>query len=285
MMSCCFLKGDTMPSTNEKMIDIDQAWAWLLDVQQGIRSDATMTLDTHGGWHSSITVTSAAQELLTCLLPLVRHSSWVVAQLGQSLDGRIATESGHSHYINGVESLVHLHRLRALADAVVIGAGTASADNPQLTVRHVTGKHPTRVVIDPRGRVPADLALFTTSTAPTLHLTGPEATVAPTTAEHCVLPLDTNGQFRPADVITWLADRGLKRILVEGGGVTVSQFIEANAVDRLHLLVAPLLIGSGRPGLQMTPIDTLESALRPTMRSFRCGDDTLFDVVLSGRTA
>ncbi|HBA00050.1 MAG TPA: deaminase, partial [Halomonas sp.] len=68
--------------------------------------------------------------------------------------------------------------------------------------------------------------------------------------------------------------------LVEGGGVTISQFIEAQCVDRLHLMVAPLLIGSGRPGLQMTPIETLESALRPTMRSFRCGDDMLFDVEL-----
>ncbi|RUR33524.1 RibD family protein [Vreelandella andesensis] len=266
-------------------IDIDQAWAWLLDAQQGIKSDVTISFDSHGDWHSPYSVTSAAQTLLTCLLPLVRHSSWVVAQLGQSLDGRIATESGHSHYINGFESLVHLHRLRALADAVVIGAGTASADNPQLTVRHVSGKHPTRVVIDPRGRVPAELTLFTTPSAPTLHLTGPEATVARTTAEHCVLTLDKNGQFNPADVVALLAERGLTRVLVEGGGVTVSQFIEANTVDRLHLLVAPLLIGSGRPGLQMTPIDTLESALRPSMRSFRCGDDTLFDVLLSGLTA
>ena len=83
-----------MPGTNEVTIDTDQAWAWLLDTQQGIKSDATMTLDTHGGWHSPHAVTSAAQELLTCLLPLVRHSSWVVAQLGQSLDGRIATENG-----------------------------------------------------------------------------------------------------------------------------------------------------------------------------------------------
>ncbi|WP_238401481.1 RibD family protein [Vreelandella alkaliphila] len=273
-----------MPSTNEVTINTDQAWAWLLDVQQGVKSNVAITLDTHGSWHSPYAITSAAQALLTCLLPLVRHSSWVVAQLGQSLDGRIATQSGHSHYINGFESLVHLHRLRALADAVVIGAGTASADNPQLTVRHVAGKHPTRVVIDPRGRVPAELALFTTPTAPTLHLTGPEATVAQTKAEHCVLPLDINGQFRPADVIALLANRGLTRVLVEGGGVTVSQFIEANVVDRLHLLVAPLLIGSGRPGLQMTPIDTLESALRPTMHSFRCGDDTLFDVLLSERT-
>src|SRR5262245_15144180 len=77
-----------------------------------------------------------------------------VGQLGQSLDGRIATPSGHSHYINGPAGLAHLHRLRALVDAVVIGVGTALADDPQLTVRRVSGPQPVRVVIDPNGRLP-----------------------------------------------------------------------------------------------------------------------------------
>ena len=80
----------------------------------------------------------------------------VVGQIGQSLDGRIATSSGHSKYINGPAGLAHLHRLRALVDAVVIGVGTALADDPQLTVRRVAGPHPVRVVIDPRGRLRAE---------------------------------------------------------------------------------------------------------------------------------
>src|SRR5216684_260339 len=79
----------------------------------------------------------------------------VVGQLGQSLDGRIATTSGHSHYINGPAGLDHLHRLRAVVDAVVIGVGTALADDPQLTVRRVAGPQPARVVIDARGRLSA----------------------------------------------------------------------------------------------------------------------------------
>ena len=84
----------------------------------------------------------------------------VVGQLGQSLDGRIATESGHSKYINGPAGLVHLHRLRALVDAVVVGVGTAIADDPQLTVRRVSGPQPARVVIDPKGRLGADARMF-----------------------------------------------------------------------------------------------------------------------------
>ena len=77
----------------------------------------------------------------------------VVGQCGQSIDARIATASGHSHYINGAEGLAHLHRLRALVDAVVVGVGTALADDPQLTVRRVAGPNPARVVIDPNGRL------------------------------------------------------------------------------------------------------------------------------------
>ena len=84
----------------------------------------------------------------------------VVGQIGQSLDGRVATTSGHSHYINGPAGLAHLHRLRALVDAVVIGVGTALADDPQLTVRRVAGPQPARVVIDPGGRLPASARMF-----------------------------------------------------------------------------------------------------------------------------
>ena len=84
----------------------------------------------------------------------------VVGQIGQSLDGRIATESGHSKYINGPSGLTHLHRLRALVDAVVIGVGTAIADDPQLTVRRVAGPPPTRVVIDPNGRLGIKARVF-----------------------------------------------------------------------------------------------------------------------------
>src|SRR3984893_13568845 len=113
----------------------------------------------------------------------------VVGQVGQSLDGRAATSTGHSHYINGSEGLDHLHRLRAIVDAVVVGIGTALADDPLLTVRRVAGPHPARVIIDPNGRLPA--------TARALHADGVRRLVVTTAAacgdrpegiEHIVLP-------------------------------------------------------------------------------------------------
>src|SRR4029078_7909147 len=84
----------------------------------------------------------------------------VVGQIRQSLDGRIATESGHSKYINGPAGLTHLHRLRALVDAVVIGVGTAIADDPHLTVQGAAGPQPARVVIDPNGRLDSKAKVF-----------------------------------------------------------------------------------------------------------------------------
>ncbi|WP_427031382.1 RibD family protein [Halomonas sp. H2] len=270
-----------MPDSHVNIIALADAWEWLLAVRHQHPCAVPIKV-LNGEWQTHQTVTAEARELLDCLTPLARCPAWVIAQLGQSMDGRIATESGHSHYINGYESLVHLHRLRALVDAVIVGAGTASVDNPQLTVRHVSGSNPTRVILDPRGRVPHDLALLCADTSPTLHVVGPDVAQAAHSChvQRCALGLNEHGQFKPSEVIALLADKGLPRVLVEGGGITVSQFIEAGCVDRLHLLVAPLLIGSGRPGLKMTPIETLESALRPPTRTFRCGDDTLFDMRL-----
>src|SRR5207237_10563778 len=102
----------------------------------------------------------------------------VVGQIGQSLDGRVATESGHSHYINGPAGLAHLHRLRALVDAVVIGVGTALADDPQLTVRRVAGPNPARVVIDPTGRISSNARLLAEDGVRKLVVTATDARLA-----------------------------------------------------------------------------------------------------------
>ncbi|WP_163561066.1 RibD family protein [Halomonas sp. NO4] len=265
-------------------LDLTAAWEWLQRATHGESLDeAVLRLTAVGDWQAAVPVSTAAGALLDSLAPVAAHRGRLaIAQLGQSLDGRIATESGHSHYVNGRESRVHLHRLRALVDAVVVGAGTAAADDPRLTVRHVSGRHPVRVILDPRGRVPAELQLLSDPAAPTLHLIGEGVTRPDAPAAHVTrltLPLQDGG-FAPAGVLDLLAERGLARVLVEGGGDTVSRFLEAGVLDRLHLLVAPLLIGSGRPGLTLAPIVTLAEAPRPATRALPCGDDTLFDLAL-----
>ena len=208
----------------------------------------------------------------------------VVGQVGQSLDGRIATTTGRSCYINGAAGLAHLHRLRALVDAVVIGVGCALADDPQLTVRHVRGRDPARVVIDPRGRLAPTARVLAEDGVRRVVVTGQGALAQCPGAEIVVLPAE-DGRIEPAAVLASLAERGMRRILVEGGPETLSRFLAARCVDRLHVIVAPIILGDGRPGFSLGPIDRVEQALSPPMRVHRLDDEVLFDCDLSAQRA
>jgi diaminohydroxyphosphoribosylaminopyrimidine deaminase / 5-amino-6-(5-phosphoribosylamino)uracil reductase len=204
--------------------------------------------------------------------------SYVVAQLGQSVDGRIATLSGESRWINGDGALDHLHRLRACVDAVVVGIGTVLADDPILNVRRgVNGPNPARVVIDPSGRMQG--------TARCLANDGCRRIVVTAAERNCEFPgVETircarvGGRLPPEVIVAELRARGLNRILIEGGAWTVSAFMDAGMVDRLHMLVAPVILGSGKPGLNLLPIGRLAEAERPTARIHVLGEtDVLFD--------
>lgn len=197
----------------------------------------------------------------------------VVAQLGQSLDGRIATPTGHSHYVNGKAALGVLHRLRAAVDAVVVGAGTAVADDPQLTVRLCDGRDPARVLIDPRRRAGSQLKMLQGQGVRVVF--GPPAPDDPPGVE-CV-----GGETAPVDILDRLAARHLTTVLVEGGANTVSRFVAAGAVDRLVVLVAPVLIGSGPMGLSLPAIATMDEAIRPpTVVTMLADGDVMFDCAL-----
>jgi diaminohydroxyphosphoribosylaminopyrimidine deaminase/5-amino-6-(5-phosphoribosylamino)uracil reductase len=206
-----------------------------------------------------------------------------IGQLGQSLDGRIATLSGHSHYISGSEGLAHLHRLRAVVDAVVVGANTVRVDDPQLTVRHVDGPNPVRVVIDPRRTLPATARAFAADGISRIVITRADAPLAAgEDVETIVLP-ETGGLFAPAAILEALAARGLRRVLIEGGAQTVSHFLAAGCLDRLHIVVAPVILGSGIPGLVLPAIARMNEALRVPMHIRALGDEVLFDCDLSTR--
>jgi riboflavin-specific deaminase-like protein len=207
----------------------------------------------------------------------------IVGQLGQSLDGRVATESGHSKYINGPAGLVHLHRLRALMDAVVVGVGTAIADNPQLTVRRVPGPQPARVVIDPKGRLGADARLFADNGVRRLLITEQGTRCRPPSGVEVVTLSMENGQFAPSAILDALAGRGMRRMLIEGGADTVSRFIAAGCLDRLHVMVAPIILGAGGPGLMLPPLDRADQAPRMPVRVHKIEDDVLFDCDLSAQ--
>lgn len=206
---------------------------------------------------------------------------FVLAQVGQSLDGRVATLSGDARDISGPEGLRHLHRCRALVDAVIVGSGTVRMDNPRLSVREVDGPDPVRVVIDCHGELDGHETLFQDGGAPVILIRSERAGKAPRGhADVVYLPAGPAG-LDPAAILDVLAGRGLHRILVEGGARTIARFIGRGLVDRLHVSVAPLIIGSGQPGIALPPVDRLSSALRPPMDVYSLGGDVVFDCHLA----
>jgi len=232
-----------------------------------------------------ITGDQGAQRLLNLYLPLCRDcpDRFVVAHLGQSLDGRIAAANGASRWVTGPEDVAHNHRMRALFDAVVVGAGTVENDDPQLTVRAVRGRNPVRVVLDPRRRLAAHYRVFNDGAAPTLLLCGEAAAGDARIGQAEVIGVAMQGgHLAPRAVLDCLAGRGLKRVFVEGGGITVSRFLAAGCLDRLQIAIAPLIIGSGRPSITLPEISRLSAGLRPPTRCVMLGHDILVECRFDG---
>lgn len=227
---------------------------------------------------------AAARAAWALYAPLVterRGAPYLFAQVGQSLDGRVATAEGDAQEISGPDGLRHLHRCRALADAVVVGARTAVSDNPRLTVRLVAGDSPARVVIDPRGRLPNDCRALADDGCRRLVVQAVD-TPRPAGIETIRLP-GMDGWINPHAIAAALAARGLNRVLVEGGGVTIAGFLDAGLLDRLHVAISPLIIGAGPTGLRTAPVARLADALRPETHVYALESDVVFDCVLGGK--
>jgi diaminohydroxyphosphoribosylaminopyrimidine deaminase / 5-amino-6-(5-phosphoribosylamino)uracil reductase len=171
--------------------------------------------------------------------------------------------------------------VRASVDAVMVGIGTVAADDPILNVRHVEGRNPARVVIDPSGRMAAKARCLLGDDGCrriVIRAQGAKGVdKLPTGVEVIELARD-GATLNPQHIVAALFERGLKTTLVEGGAWTVSSFIDAGVVDRLHVLVAPMILGSGKTGLALLPIERLDEARRPVTTVHVLADgDVLFD--------
>jgi diaminohydroxyphosphoribosylaminopyrimidine deaminase / 5-amino-6-(5-phosphoribosylamino)uracil reductase len=249
-------------------------------------ADATIEWRPGSGWALVLPTADLRHALIDLYLPICSATfahPMTIGHLGQSLDGFIATHAGESQYVTGEENIRHLHRMRALCDAVVVGAGTVAADDPQLTTRHVSGPSPVRVVLDPTRRLADHYRVFNDDSADTLYVCGRSYAVDGEThfgRATMVAVDDSAAGVDVTEVLRLLRARGCHRIFVEGGGVTVSMFLEANLLDRLQIAIAPLLIGDGRPAIRLPARTTLSDCHRPRYRVFRMGADVLFDCEL-----
>lgn len=203
----------------------------------------------------------------------------VTLKLATTLDGRIATGTGESQWITGPEARRFGHYLRATHDAILVGRGTAAADDPSLTCRlaGLEDRSPVRVVWDSAGVLPASLKLFADGAAPTWRMTGPAVPATPTAAKNIPVPLNKAGQLDPKAAMAALAERGIGRILIEGGAETAASILKAGLVDRIAWFRAPALIGgeglAGVGDLGIERIATMQHFGRRELRQL--GDDVL----------
>jgi diaminohydroxyphosphoribosylaminopyrimidine deaminase/5-amino-6-(5-phosphoribosylamino)uracil reductase len=188
---------------------------------------------------------SAARRLNAPYLKLLGTSRpYVHAKWAMSLDGKIATRCGDSQWISCEASRRRVHELRGRMDAIIAGIGTALADDPLLTARPPGPRLALRVILDSRGRLPIDSRLVRTfDEAPLLVVTAGER--AAHLQERGVEILALPGEGRPSilALLDELGRRRLTNVLVEGGGEVLGSFLDAAAVDELHVFIAPRLIG------------------------------------------
>lgn len=218
---------------------------------------------------------------------VTRSRPLVTLKLATTLDGRIATHTGESRWITGEQARARVHMLRAEHDAVLVGIGTALADNPDLTCRlpGMAARSPIRVVIDGGQRLPDGHKLVADDRTTWL-ITTPELRerkgVPAMDSGLEVIDVPAGESLRPdlAEVLGALAARGITRVLVEGGAQIAAGFIKHNLVDRLAWFQAPSLIGGdGKPAVAACGIDRLERAPRFIRRSVAAlGADILVEL-------
>jgi diaminohydroxyphosphoribosylaminopyrimidine deaminase/5-amino-6-(5-phosphoribosylamino)uracil reductase len=210
---------------------------------------------------------------------------FVTLKVAATLDGRIATSAGDSRWVTGPEARAWVHRLRDQVDAVLVGRGTAQADDPRLTTRLPggAGRDPLRVVLDTGLRLPPTLRLFRQRSAArtlVLHAARRARDLGPRV--DLLRCARGPGGVDLEDALARLAGRGVVHLLVEGGGAVAASFLAAGLVDRLALFLAPRVLGGGRGwGGEAGPARMAEAGWLRDLTVERLGDDLL----LQGRPA
>ena len=208
---------------------------------------------------SKINISKYYQSILNILLPILRkNKKLVIAQIGQSIDGRIALNNGNSHYINNTKSIIYLHCLRSISDAIIVGSNTIKKDDPLLTTRKIKGTNPKRIIIDGSLSLNNKYKIFNDGNKNIIF-----------TKSNKNIRLNNSTIIRlkeknfTKNFIMQIKKLKYKNILVEGGTKTISELINNKYIDILQFMIAPILIGSGINSLNLKEISNLNKAIRP----------------------
>ena len=208
---------------------------------------------------TKINISKFYQSIINILLPILRkNKKLVIAQIGQSIDGRIALNNGNSHYINNPKSIIYLHCLRSISDAIIVGSNTIKKDDPLLTTRKIKGTNPKRIIIDGSLSLNNKYKIFND---------GNENIIFTKSNKNIRLNNSTIIRLKKINftknLITQINKLKYKNILVEGGSKTISELINNKYIDILQFMIAPILIGSGINSLNLKEISNLNKAIRP----------------------
>lgn len=209
----------------------------------------------------------------------------VTLKFAQTLDGRIATTRGDSRWISSEEFRKRAHRLRDSNDAILVGINTVLADNPQLTVRLVKGRNPTRVVLDSRLRIPLDCEIIRTrNEAPVLIATTAQADREKATRlreldiDVLTVPPDKSGEIDLKHLLQALGERHISSLLVEGGGKVITSFLRQKLADKVIAAIAPKILGRGIEAVGELDIVQISQALPLTLQKIsRAGADIVIE--------
>lgn len=236
------LKINTKISCNNNLVNINE------DIR-GQKINITYNKSNDHIENSNLSDDHEINDLLKIFLPIVCSSkkTQFIAHIAQSLDGFIATNSGESKYISSKENLDHIHRLRAISDIIIVGANTFREDKPKLTTRLVEGDNPKIYVFDPKK------ILKSSQTSNNIKIISDKDVM--------------RNKFKK-----------YKTIYIEGGGRTISYFMEKNILDRIHVCLCPIILGGGRPSFIENKNISINNLKSYDPKHYQMGNDVLFDL-------
>ena len=216
-------------------------------------------------------INKSLKEIALIVIPLLmKYKKFFIAQLGQSLDGKIALFNGNSHYINSQKSILYLHALRCICDGLLVGVNTVINDNPLLTTRYMTGSSPMRIIIDPSLKLTNRLNIFKDGNK-NIVFTQKDSNKKLNNTTIYKLPKKNFTKSVHQKII----NLNFNYILVEGGATTISNFLEKELLDIMQFIIAPIIIGSGIDSIKLKSISSLKNALRPKSHLYKLGDEMI----------
>ena len=278
---------------NKLSITKNQAWSLILEAKSifcpSKRETKTITIknnsysfvynfDKRKIIKKNFYINEKVKELFDIFLPMIlnKNNPYIIGHLAQSLDGFIATHSGESKYISCKENIEHIHRIRAISDAIVVGANTILYDNPKLTTRLVKGKSPMRLILDPTNKIKGTEKVFKNPDRNSFKIISDKNK---NNKNSLSIPTQNN-KFKKTNLISLFKKLNKRIIFIEGGGYTISDFYKKNILNRLHLCISPTIIGDGKNSFLIEKRKLIKDFKKHKIQYFKMGNDILCDIEL-----